>query len=233
MSWALGSTNAKRKQSSYIAPRFSPTALHANCSMPEEHVLVIPARLIESIGPLRGFEVDVDRFLQPILASDELSYRPRGKMELDPNFKQLIPYVVMQWTDPSDRQPRIFTYTRGGGSESRLHAKRSIGVGGHISSEDSAGADDPYTTGMRRELEEEVSIGCHYVDQREGLLYDDSNEVGRVHLGVVHRFILETPHVSSNEAELAEGEFLTVAELKSQFDRLETWSQLCLEALYQ
>jgi len=201
--------------------------------MPEEHVLVIPARLIESIGPIHGFEVDVDRFLRPILASDELSYRPRGAMELDPNFKQLIPYVVLQWTDPADGLARIFTYTRGGGGESRLHAKRSIGVGGHISREDAGGADDPYTTGMRRELEEEVSIGSPYIDQREGLLYDDSNEVGRVHLGVVHRFVLESPLVSSNEAELAEGEFLTVEELRSQFERLETWSQLCLEALYQ
>ncbi|TWT92493.1 phosphoesterase [Neorhodopirellula pilleata] len=201
--------------------------------MPEEHVLVIPARLIESIGSLAGFELDVDRYLQPILASDELSYRPRSQMELDPNFKQLIPYVVMQWTDPADGLARIFTYTRGGGGESRLHAKRSIGVGGHISSEDSEGVDDPYTTGMRRELEEEVSIDCPYVDQREGLLYDDSNEVGRVHLGVVHRFILDRPLVSSKEADLAEGEFLTVDELRSQFDRLETWSQLCLQALYK
>lgn len=201
--------------------------------MSEEQVLVIPASLIESIGPLNGFERDVDRFLEPILASGDLSYRPRGEMEKDPRFKQLIPYVVMQWTDPDDGLPQIFTYTRGGGSgESRLHAKRSIGVGGHISSEDSGGAEDPYTTGMRRELNEEVSIECPYVDRREGLLYDDTSEVGRVHLGVVHRFILDRPAVSSNEADLADGEFLTVAELQAQFDRLETWSQLCLNALF-
>lgn len=224
--------------SGYKAATFGP---HPVCpqlsieigSMSEEQVLVIPTQLIESIGSLKGFELDVDRFLQPILASDELSYRPRSEMEKDPSFKQLIPYVVMQWTDPADGLARIFTYTRGGGSgETRLHAKRSIGVGGHISSEDAGGSEDPYTMGMRRELEEEVSIDCPYVDQREGLLYDDSNEVGRVHLGVVHRFVLDRPEVSSNEADLAEGEFLTVEELRSQFDRLETWSQLCLNALF-
>ena len=201
--------------------------------MSEEHVLVIPAGLIESIGKLEGFEVDMDRFLQPILASDQLSYRPRSVMETDPSFKQLIPYVVMQWTDPADGLAKVFTYTRGGGSgESRLHARRSIGVGGHISQEDSLGVDDPYTTGMRRELKEEVTIGCQYVDQREGLLYDPSNDVGKVHLGVVHRFLLEGPDVSSNEAELAQGEFLTIDELRNQFERLETWSQLCLDALF-
>ncbi len=201
--------------------------------MPEEHVLVVPADLISSLGHLEGFEVDVDRFLIPILASDRLSYRPRAAMELDPTFKQLIPYVVMQWTDPSDDLVRVFTYTRGGGSgESRLHAKRSIGVGGHISREDAVGDEDPYLTGMRRELDEEVTIQCDYSDQREGLLYDPSNEVGRVHLGVIHRFTLDQPSVTSNEAELADGEFLTVAELRSQYDALETWSQLCLDALF-
>lgn len=202
--------------------------------MPDEQVLVIPSDLIESIGHLEGFEVDVDRFLKPILASDRLSYRSRAAMELDPSFKQLIPYVVMQWRDPSDGIDKIFTYTRGGGGgESRLHAKRSIGVGGHISSVDAQGSDDPYTSGMKRELDEEVTIDSPYVDQREGLLYDPSNEVGRVHLGVVHRFLLERPEVSSNEPELAEGEFLSVEQLLEQFDRLETWSQLCLKALYQ
>ncbi|WDQ18337.1 phosphoesterase [Rhodopirellula sp. P2] len=199
----------------------------------EEHVLVIPAALIESIGQLEGFDRDVDRFLQPILASDELSYRPRSAMELDPSFKQLIPYVVMQWTDPASGDVNWFQYTRGGGSgEKRLHAKRSIGVGGHISQEDAGGDEDPYTIGMRRELEEEVTIGASYVDQREGLLYDPSNEVGRVHLGVVHRFILEQPLVTSNEPELAEGQFVSVNELRQEREHLETWSQLTLDALF-
>ncbi|EMI58016.1 DNA mismatch repair protein MutT [Rhodopirellula sallentina] len=201
--------------------------------MSEEHVLVVPADLIESIGHLEGFEVDVDRFLVPILASDRLSYRPRAAMEADPRFKQLIPYVVMQWTDPEDGLVRVFTYTRGGGSgESRLHAKRSIGVGGHISQEDADGDEDPYVTGMRRELDEEVTILSDYTDDREGVLYDPSNEVGQVHLGVIHRFTLEQPNVTSNEPELAEGEFLTIAQLRADYDRLETWSQLCLDSLF-
>ncbi|MFG0289561.1 MAG: phosphoesterase [Rhodopirellula sp. JB044] len=201
--------------------------------MSEEHVLVVPADLIESIGHLEGFEVDVDRFLVPILASDRLSYRPRAAMEADPRFKQLIPYVVMQWTDPEDGLVRVFTYTRGGGSgESRLHAKRSIGVGGHISQEDADGDEDPYVTGMRRELDEEVTILSDYTDDREGVLYDPSNEVGQVHLGVIHRFTLEQPNVTSNEPELAEGKFLTLSQLRADYDRLETWSQLCQDALF-
>ena len=84
-------------------------------SAEEEHILVIPASVIDAIGTIHGFESDVDRFLKPILSSDELSFRPRSRMEVDPSFKQLIPYVLLQWTDPQGGI-KLFSYTRGGGS---------------------------------------------------------------------------------------------------------------------
>ncbi|MCC9602587.1 phosphoesterase [Stieleria sp. JC731] len=198
----------------------------------EEHVLVIPASVIESIGAFEGFESDIDRYLGPILNSDQLSYQPRGAMEVDPSFKQLIPYVVLEWQNENG-EPQVFTYTRGGGGgEKRLHAKRSIGIGGHISQEDSAGNEDAYQVGMRRELEEEIQLDAEYSDTQEGLIYDPSNEVGQVHLGVVHRFRLSAPNVSSREDDLAEGGFVSVAELRQQRENLETWSQLALDALF-
>lgn len=198
----------------------------------EEHILVVPESVIKSIGDIDGFEADVDRFLEPILRSDELSFQPRSQMETDPSYKQLIPYVLLQWTD-AEGVTKLFTYTRGGGGgEARLHAKRSVGIGGHISREDAADGADPYSTGMRRELEEEVRLDSSYTETRDGLIYDGSNDVGRVHLGVVHRFVLEGPDVASNEADLAEGSFVSVEELKSEMDRLETWSQLAIQALF-
>jgi predicted NUDIX family phosphoesterase len=187
---------------------------------------------IQRIGEIEGFEADVDRFLQPILDSDQLSFRPRSEMETDPSFKQLIPYVLLEWTDGAG-DVHLFAYTRGGGSgESRLHAKRSVGIGGHISREDAAGGSDPYSTGMHRELSEEVILDTDYREARVGLIYDPSNDVGKVHLGVVHRFTLEEPRVTSNESDLAEGGFVSVASLRKEIDRLETWSQLAIEALY-
>ena len=198
----------------------------------EEHILVVPASVIDAIGTINGFESDVDRFLSPILSSGQLSYQPRGRMESDPSFKQLIPYVLLEWTD-QDGAKFLFTYTRGGGGgESRLHAKRSVGIGGHISEEDSAEGFDAYRTGMQRELDEEVNLQSAYRETQEGLIYDPSNEVGKVHLGVVHRFILEKPLVTSNEADLAEGGFVNVEELFEEIERLETWSQLAIKALY-
>ena len=198
----------------------------------EEQILVVPESVIQEIGDLEGFEPDVDRFLGPILASDQLSFQPLGPMETDPSFKQLIPYVLLEWTD-KDGSKKLFTYTRGGGSgESRLHSKRSVGIGGHISSEDAEGGTDPYSTGMQRELAEEIRLESNYSEKREGLIYDPSNDVGKVHLGVVHRFVLESPSVESNEDDLAEGAFVSVDELKADMDRLETWSQLAIQALY-
>jgi predicted NUDIX family phosphoesterase len=198
----------------------------------EEHILVIPESVINEIGKIEGFEADVDRFLDPILESDQLSFQPRSQMETDPSYKQLIPYVLLEWTD-NDGVTRLFTYTRGGGSgEARLHAKRSVGIGGHISREDAAGGADPYSTGMQRELAEEVQLESNYRESRDGLIYDPSNDVGKVHLGVVHRFVLQQPEVKSNEADLAEGGFVSLDELRQQMDRLETWSQLAINALF-
>ncbi|TWU34434.1 phosphoesterase [Novipirellula artificiosorum] len=199
----------------------------------EEHILVIPESVILEIGAINGFESDVDRFLKPLLSSDQLSFQPRGAMETDPSFKQLIPYVLLEWTG-EDGAVKLFTYTRGGGGgEQRLHAKRSVGIGGHISREDAAEGADPYATGMHRELAEEIQLGSNYQETIEGLLYDPSNDVGKVHLGVVHRFVLQSPDVKSNEADLAEGGFVRVDELKADIDRLETWSQIAIGALYR
>ncbi len=198
----------------------------------DEQILVVPASVIEGLGHLSGFSHDVDRYLPSILSSDQLSFRPRGEMEQDPSFKQLIPYVLLQYCDSAGR-PHLFTYTRGTGQgESRLHAKRSFGIGGHISEQDAAGGTDPYVCGMKRELEEEVVIQCDYREHRVGLIYDPSTEVGRVHVGIVHRFELLRPAVLANEEDLADASFLSVDELKADRDRLEVWSQLCLDSLY-
>jgi len=198
----------------------------------DEQILVVPESVLLSIGEINGFSRDVDKFLGPILASDQLSFRSRAEMESDPSFKQLIPYVILRHTD-GDGNLHIFTYTRGSGQgESRLHAKRSIGIGGHISEADAAGGTDPYLTGMRRELDEEVVIDSVYSEHRVGLIYDPTTEVGRVHLGVVHLFSLDQPRVRPNEDDISETGFVPLAELKQQRDSLEVWSRLCLDSLF-
>jgi predicted NUDIX family phosphoesterase len=196
-----------------------------------EHVLVVPTEVFHRLGHFQGFSADVERYLQHLLDPGHTSYRPRSAMETDPSFKQLIPYVIFRYRDASGRVS-LFQYTRGKGQgESRLHAKRSIGIGGHISSDDGAHI-SAYEEGMRRELAEEVEINTPYQSEIAGLINDDQTEVGRVHLGVVHLLDVERPEVLPREPDIIDAGFRPVSELVSEAGRFETWSQICLEALF-
>ena len=199
-----------------------------------EHVLVVPTSVFHEIGHFQGFSPEVDRYLARLLAPEHVSYRPRDAMETDPSFKQLIPYVVFRHVG-EDGQTRVFVYTRGKGQgERRLHAKRSIGVGGHISTLDVAadGSTDPYHEGLRRELAEEVAIDTPYEARSVGLINDDQTEVGRVHLGVVHVFDVVEPRVTPRESDLLDAGFQNVESLLADLDGFETWSSICLQALF-
>lgn len=204
--------------------------------MPEvatEHVLVVPTPVFHELGHFQGFSADVDSYFDQLLDPDHVSYRPRGEMESDPTFKQLIPYCLFRHT-LADGTRLLFQYTRGSGQgESRLHAKRSVGIGGHISQEDAAiAADDVYRVGMRRELDEEVRIDTAYDENCVGLINDDETEVGRVHLGVVHVFDLAEPRVQPNEQDICQTGFLPVEVLLDDLEEFETWSQIVLKALF-
>lgn len=199
----------------------------------DEQILVIPESVLQSVGNISGFCHDADRYLPQLLARENFSFRPRSEMESDPAFKQLIPYIILQHTT-ADGTRQLFTYTRGSGQgERRLHAKRSFGIGGHISEADAAGGADPYLTGMQRELAEEVTLDTAYTDRRVGLIYDSQTEVGRVHLGIVHLYELNQPLVRSNEDDISETGFVSIDQLKQQREQLEVWSQLCLDALFE
>jgi predicted NUDIX family phosphoesterase len=124
---------------------------------------------------------------------------------------------------------------RGGGSgEKRLASKGSIGIGGHINDTDFAAASldkDTYTNGVEREIDEELSITDGHTQEILGLLNDDSNEVGQVHLGVVHLVTLESDQVEAGEAVIEDLQFLTLGELQERKEQLESWSQICVDGL--
>lgn len=198
-----------------------------------ERVLVVPTELFHRLGHFQGFSTNVDHYLDELLCAEHTSYRPRAEMELDPRFKQLIPYVIFRHL--ADGQELVFQYTRGKGQgEKRLHAKRSIGIGGHICSDDESNEHElhPYEEGMRRELAEEVVIQTRYQSRLAGLLNDDLTDVGKVHLGVVHIFDVETPDVQPREAEIVNSGFRPASELLGELDQFESWSQICLQALF-
>lgn len=199
--------------------------------MSDEEVLVIPESRMELLGGFSGFRPFCDKTFQALLNPEFMEFRPRSQVEEDPSFKQLIPYVLLH--AKVDDQIQVFQYTRGKGQgEKRLHALRSVGIGGHISREDAAG-DDLYRSGMQRELTEETVIESPYTEQLVGFIYDDTSPVGRVHLGVVHLLTLERPAARAREMELTDSGFAQLSELKDNLDRFETWSQLCLVNLFR
>lgn len=196
----------------------------------EEHVLVIPESRLALLGAFSGFRPFCGDALTALLNPDSMQFRPRSTVEEDPSYKQLIPYAILQ--AEIEGQPSLFQYTRGSGQgEKRLHAKRSVGIGGHISREDAVG-DDLYRSGMQRELAEEVILESDYHEELVGFIYDDTSAVGRVHLGVVHLLKLQQPAVRARELDLVDSGFAPIEQLKQQLDSLETWSQLCLAHLF-
>jgi predicted NUDIX family phosphoesterase len=189
-----------------------------------ERVLVVPTWLFREIGVFHGFCPHVETYLPRLLDPKHLSYRPRAEVEIDPSFKQIIPYVVLRWKD------QVFHYTRGKrATESRLQALRSIGVGGHISADDRNLFDSPYREAMFREVQEEVNLQTTYSERCIGLINDDTTSVGQVHLGIVHVLDLEEPKVDRREQALTRAGFALVEELRSQRKEFETWSQFLLD----
>lgn len=200
-------------------------------SVSTERVLVVPTPLLHRLGYFQGFMHGVAGYRETLFAPEHTSYRARSEMEADPSFKQLIPYVLFCHTHASG-QPWVFQYTRGTGQgEQRLHRKRSVGIGGHISADDAHGS-EPYEQGMRRELDEEVHIRTPYSDRCVGLINDDETEVGKVHLGVVHVFDVERPDVVPRETDIMDAGFRPVTELLADLAGFESWSQICLQALF-
>lgn len=198
--------------------------------MSEEHVLVIPATRLQAIGDFSGFRPFNTAEFEALLDPSFMQFRPRSTVEEDPSFKQLIPYAILQVEQDGSRH--VFQYTRGKGQgEKRLHALRSIGIGGHISREDADG-EDLYRSGMMRELQEEMVINTQYQERPVGFIYDDTTPVGRVHLGVVHLLTLPEPAAHARETDLVDSGFADVQSLRANLDGFETWSQLCLKNLF-
>jgi predicted NUDIX family phosphoesterase len=191
-----------------------------------QRVLVVPGAALDCLGRFQGFTAEADRYLHGLFAPGLAQFRPRAEVEDDPGYKQIIPYVVFRCGDA------VFCYTRGASQgEARLHRRRSLGVGGHVEEADAEGRGtlEAYELAMRRELDEEVSVGSPGRMRRVGLINDDATAVGAVHLGVVHLFKLERPEVEPREEGLAEPGFVPLRELRGRRDHFESWSRICLD----
>src|SRR5262245_54508997 len=190
-------------------------------SAPNENVLVVRRRLFDELGSFQGLNFAPQPFLDAMLARGNNYFLARATAENDPTHKQIIPYAILACGN------RVLHYVRGKkAGEQRLVAKGSIGIGGHLNDADEslfAWDEEAYRAGVEREVNEEVIIETPFEDRIVALLNDDSTEVGRVHLGVVHIFRLREEKVQKREAMITNLAFLDQAELEARRENLETW----------
>lgn len=208
--------------------------------MRNEFILAVKTETLNEVG-LTGiaqalYQLQVEELLPHLQKGIVLGQREA--LESDEAFHQLLPYIVL--TKKFRGVNYYFTYRRGKGvGEGRLQGNVSIGIGGHIDLADAQHQNsvlDPMLTiisSTRREIEEEVEFTCPNGDlnlgfKSLGVLVDNSNAVGRVHLGLVFLGILsdEDGTATCKEPELETLGWYTAEQLLDSGLPLEKWTEI-------
>jgi predicted NUDIX family phosphoesterase len=186
----------------------------------DELVLVVPRASLMGDPGWHGVTSDGLATFEAIVSRDG-EFRPRGEMEVDRTWKQVIPYLVLR------DGPRYFLMRRTkAGADARLHDRYSIGVGGHLNP-----GDGDVAGGLRREWGEEVEAEFEPEFRLIGLLNDDSTDVGSVHVGAVYVADAAGRPVAIRETDKLSGAFADPSQAAAVVDRMESWSALAFEHL--
>jgi len=188
--------------------------------MTDEQVLVVARELVPDAAGWYGLRSDDLAAFVDVIARDG-RYAPRAAMEVDPQHKQIIPYLVLR-----DGERYFLMRRTRAGVDQRLHDRWSIGVGGHLNP-----GDDSLLGGLRREWREELVADFEPDFEPLALLNDDTTDVGAVHLGVVFVADAAGRPVTVRERDKLTGAFATPGEVAAVSADLETWSRLVFEAL--
>lgn len=210
-------------------------------------------RIIMVVGRERLFNASLENSPQRFLSPDKYDFVPkinfyyewkrRGDVENDPNYKQPIAYSVI--LNPSLK--KVFAYKRSSDvlnySESRLAGNWCWGVGGHVEKEDVRGLEWAYDVILRsrdRELSEEVFMDSYNKISLLGYINDDSNDVGRVHLGILYVVETNSDKIIPRDKEIAEGSYKDLSELEEICKqakitgsgvKVDNWSEIALNPL--
>jgi predicted NUDIX family phosphoesterase len=188
----------------------------------DEMILVVKRSLLFEQGAFQGFSAsDMNDMLTLIQKHQE--FHPRSIMENDSTYKQIIPYLIFKHNDTYFLMQRHKK-----ASEQRLHSKFSLGIGGHVRCEDITGT--TLFEWARREFEEEVEYTGTVTITPLGILNDDSNPVGQVHIGLVLLVEGNSADISV-KSELQSGQLLTKTECLQYHDRMESWSKIIINEL--
>lgn len=164
--------------------------------------------------------------------TDEVDVSKSKNAELNFDYIQPIPYIVIQ------RGDQLYATTRlSGAGESRLHGKIALGAGGHqnpLSDNMIESIHVVIKENTMRELKEELDIQGEFTLKTIGLINDDSDDVNRVHIGVLGLLQLEEGgEVTVRETEQLAGKWYTLDQLreKDTYDRLENWGKIVVDMM--
>ena len=189
----------------------------------DENILVVAREKLFQGGEFQGFMsvVSFDAYQAAIL--EHCQFLPRSIMETDPRYKQIIPYLIFSHEDKFFLMQRTSV-----ASEQRLKDKFLLGVGGHLRQEDMVKPD--IATWAHRELHEEIAYDGAYTMKPLGIINDERDMVGQVHIGFV--FLVHAQEATfSVKSELKQGRLVTREEIVPFYDRLESWSQMVFDYL--
>jgi len=190
----------------------------------DEHILVVKRSHLFFNGDWHGLaEINFDHYLHIIDHKKE--FHPRSLMETNPVYKQIIPYLVFTHDD------KFFLMQRcAQASETRLQNKLTLGIGGHVRQEDLS--ENSLFAWAKREFHEEVDYAGNLTVQPLGIINDDSNDVGKVHIGFVLLLKGDSPEISI-KSELKNGTLVSLHECINQKNYMESWSQFIVDFLVQ
>lgn len=191
-----------------------------------ERVLVVNTSDVHSFFQTRGFIHEIPEGFLTLLR-EKAFFMDRSEAESNPEYRQIIPYVLVHYGGKFLTVKRLDTQT-----EKRLHNKASIGIGGHLNPVD-GDQSEILDSGLRRELSEELQVnnppGLNEL-KLMGLILSDRNEVSRVHMGIVLKWDVQEP-VLVRETDKMDGEYLLPEQVGELKDQLETWSALVYDGV--
>jgi transketolase len=189
----------------------------------DELIVVVPRAALEPALRDGLFTPQTSFSLIEKLITQHMTYIKRKDAEVDPTYKQIIPYFVFK----QDNQYFLMQRANTAG-ESRLKNKMTLGIGGHIREEDVLKT--PLEQWGMREFHEEVYFDGGISLSPLGIINDNRDAVGTVHLGLV--FLVEgIGGTISVRSELKGGLMTPLSEIQEHYDALESWSQLVVDHL--
>lgn len=205
----------------YMSTQKIQAATAPAAALNDEQILVVKRTTLFPDQAWHGLKAVDQDFIDKVLTHQE--FQPRSLMEEDPSYQQIIPYLVFE------HQGNYFLMQRQAkASETRLQSKYSFGIGGHIREEDITGHNIAHWA--TREFHEEVAYDGSFTVEPLGILNDDSNDVGKVHVGFVYILKGNSSDIQVKE-ELKNGQLLPLEECEKYYDAMESWSQIVFDKL--